>query len=151
MARPRSGTDDAVLTVLQGSQTPMTAYQVLDALRPRGVQSPPVVYRALERLEKNGQIHRLEQLNAYFACHGHHADAPVVFAVCRECRKVEEWASPELDAAIGARAGQSGFRVEGRTIEVRGICGACGGDASRDDIGHRHGPGCGHDHRHEHG
>lgn len=141
MARPRSGTDDAVMSVLQEAETPMTAYQVLDALRPQGVQSPPVVYRALERLERDGRIHRLEQLNAYFACHGHHADQPVVFAVCRQCRKVEEWRSEAIEALIGEAAGKAGFRLEGRTIEVRGLCAACAsGEAGAGAAC------CGHDH-----
>lgn len=149
MARPRSGTDDAVYAILQGSETPMTAYQVLDALRPQGVQSPPVVYRALERLERDGRVHRLEQLNAYFACQGEHADAPVIFAVCRECRKVEEWQDPAIDRLIDAAARRSGFAPEARTIEVRGLCGACAEEAGETGRAgpHRHGPGgCGHDH-----
>ncbi|MEJ1161026.1 Fur family transcriptional regulator [Prosthecomicrobium sp. N25] len=147
MARPRSGTDEAVYAVLCGSDKPMTAYQLLDALRPQGVQSPPVVYRALERLERDGRVHRLEQLNAYFACHGQHEHAGAVFAVCRDCGRVEEWPGTEVDRALGAVSGRAGFRLEGRTIEVRGLCEACAG---RDD-GAEPGPagrvhGCGHDH-----
>lgn len=144
MARPRSGTDTAVLAVLKDAATPMTAYQVLDALRPHGVQSPPVVYRALERLERDGRIHRLEQLNAYFACHGHHANTQVVFAVCTECRKVEEWDSAEVERVLAGAASGAGFRITGRTIELRGVCAACAGQGAVSD--HRHGPDCGHDH-----
>lgn len=146
MARPRSGTDDAVLGVLQDAATPMTAYQVLDALRPHGVQSPPVVYRALDRLARDGRIHRLEALNAYFACHGHHGAAPVVFAVCSACRKVEEWGSGEIDRLLDARAARSGFHVEGRTIELRGLCAACAAERGIGAEAGRPASACGHDH-----
>lgn len=128
MARPRSGTDDAVLQLLQASATPLTAYQVLAALKEEGVQSPPVVYRALDRLEKAGQIHRLERLNAYFACHGHHSGrATAVFAVCTSCKRVEEWNVEAVDPALAAAAAAMGFAIEGRTVEVRGLCAACQG------------------------
>jgi Fur family transcriptional regulator, zinc uptake regulator len=128
MARPRSNTDETVLERLKASAIPMTAYELLAALRDHGVQSPPIVYRALERLEKTGQIHRLEQQNAYFACHGHHhgASAPV-FAVCTTCRRVEEWSVQELDAAIGVVAARMEFAVARRTVEISGTCARCRG------------------------
>lgn len=152
MARPRSDTDDVILALLRASGTPLTAYQILDALRPGGVQSPPIVYRALNRLLKTGQVHRLEQANAFFACHGAHADGgTVVFAVCRTCNRVEEWAVAGLDDAFAKAAARTGFRVDARTVEIRGLCAHCGGlraEPVSDD--HIHGPscGCGHDHSH---
>ncbi len=109
----------------------MTAYELLASLRDVGVQSPPVVYRSLDRLVKTGQIHRLEGLNAYFACHGHHhgATAPV-FAVCTTCLRVEEWSVEAVDAAFGKAAEAMGFEIEGRTVEVRGTCARCRGLAA---------------------
>ncbi len=149
MTRPRSRTDEAVLDVLRGAATPMSAYQVLDHLRPSGVQSPPVVYRALDRLEKAGQIHRLEALGAYFACCGRDHAKGTVFAVCTACKRVEEWSGEGIDALLAAEAAKAGFTIEGRTIEVRGLCAACRGEAPVSDGGlDSHGPGCecGHDH-----
>jgi Fur family zinc uptake transcriptional regulator len=133
MARPKSTTDDAILAQLTASVTPMTAYALLAALRDVGVQSPPVVYRSLDRLVKAGQIHRLEGLNAYFACHGHHHGAtPPVFAVCTQCNRVEEWSVEAVDAAFARMADDMGFAIEARTIELRGICGRCRGLAAPD-------------------
>lgn len=151
MARPRSQTDDAVLEVLREAATPMSAYQLLDQLRPRGVQSPPVVYRALERLEKAGHIHRLEGLGAYFACCGRDHAKGTVFAVCTRCKRVEEWSAEDIDAPIAREAARAGFAVAGRTIEVRGLCATCrgaapatGGEATGEPHGlQSHGPGCG--------
>jgi Fur family zinc uptake transcriptional regulator len=129
---------------LTASPTPMTAYELLASLRDIGVQSPPVVYRSLDRLVKSGQIHRLEGLNAYFACHGHHhgATAPV-FAVCTSCMRVEEWSVDAVDAAFGREAERMGFQIEGRTIELRGTCARCRGlishEAKAACCGHSHG------------
>ena len=155
MTRPRLKTDEAVLEVLREAPTPMSAYQLLDHLRPRGVQSPPVVYRALERLQKAGRIHRLEALGVYFACCGQSHAQGTVFAVCTECRRVEEWSGEGIDALIGEEAGKRGFAVAGRTIEVRGICAHCRGETAIEEGAlHSHGPGCGcgsePDHEHEH-
>ncbi|MDR3496569.1 MAG: Fur family transcriptional regulator [Ancalomicrobiaceae bacterium] len=133
MARTRSNTDQFVLAQLEGSPTPMTAYELLGALRDEGIQSPPVVYRALDRLEKAGRIHRLEGLNAYFACHGHHNGATKpIFAVCTECRRVEEWSGEAADTAFREMAKTMGFTIEGRTIEVRGKCSRCAGLSAPD-------------------
>lgn len=149
MARPKAGTDDAVLALLKESGTPLSAYQILDALRPSGVQSPPIVYRALDRLVKAGQVHRLEQSNAFFACHGHHHDDTVVFAVCRNCNRVEEWAVAGLDDSLSRAAALTGFSVAGRTVEVRGLCAQCAGlRAEPVSSDHVHTPGCGCGHQH---
>jgi Fur family zinc uptake transcriptional regulator len=143
MARPKSTTDESVLAQLTASPIPMTAYELLASLRDIGVQSPPVVYRSLERLVKAGQIHRLEGLNAYFACHGHHhgATAPV-FAVCTVCLRVEEWSVEAVDAAFGTVAESMGFAIEGRTVELRGTCARCRGlaapEAEAACCGHSH-------------
>lgn len=145
MARARSATDEVVFAVLRDAQTPMSAYQVLDRLRPSGVQSPPVVYRALDRLEKAGLVHRLEGLNAYFPCCGRDHAAGTVFAVCTECRRVEEWSGEGIDRLLAEEAAKTGFRISGRTLEVRGVCAACRGEApaaTHSDL-HSHGPGCG--------
>lgn len=150
MARPRSDTDDVVLALLRASATPLTAYQILDALRPGGVQSPPIVYRALNRLLQAGHVHRLEQANAFFACHGAHEEGgTVVFAVCRNCNRVEEWAVAGLDDALVKAATRTGFQMAGRTVEVRGLCAHCGGlraePVAADHI-HSASCGCGHGH-----
>ncbi len=123
----------------------MNAYAHLAALRDVGVQSPPVVYRSLDRLVKAGQIHRLEGLNAYFACHGHHHSAtPPVFAVCTCCNRVEEWSVEAVDHAFAKMAETMGFAIEARTIDLRGLCARCRGLAAPDAGAAC----CGHDHDH---
>ena len=133
MTRPGNRTDELLLACLQASETPMTAYELLASLRGTGIQSPPVVYRSLERMVKSGTIHRLDRLNAYVACHGHkHGALAPVFAVCTRCSRVEEWSVDQIDANFNQTAATMGFTIEDRTIELRGICRRCRGLADAD-------------------
>ncbi len=57
-----------VLSVLQSSEQPLSAYSILDRLREEGLRAPLQVYRALEKLLQAGRIHRLESKNAFVVC-----------------------------------------------------------------------------------
>jgi Fur family zinc uptake transcriptional regulator len=149
MTRVRHHNDEAVLGVLQAAGAPLTAYQVLAALRDHGVQSPPVVYRALDRLEKAGAIHRVEQLNAYVACHGHPHDDQVVLAICTACRKVEEWPAIAVLQQLDDEARHRGFRPAQKVFELRGLCAACHDQDAGEAI--QHGVHGGHDGACDHG
>lgn len=117
----------AILEVLQRSPQPMSAYAILDALRERGVKSPPIVYRALKYLEENGHIHRIDSKNAYIACHGGHTPHEAsVLLVCDDCGKVEEADEPALLRKLSEAARAHHFRATHHTIELRGHCGHCG-------------------------
>ena len=54
--------------LLAAAQKPLSAYDVIDALREDGRLAPPTVYRALQKLIDKGLAHRLETQNAYVAC-----------------------------------------------------------------------------------
>ena len=115
-----------VLGVLQSANAPMTAYEILHALRRNGFNSPPTVYRALKRLMESGEVHRLESINAYLSCSNHtHLHDPVVFAICRECGHVDELVGGALTRHLKANAKQHGFRVEAAMIELKGKCASC--------------------------
>ena len=116
---------ERVLAALTRSGQPMTAYQLLDRLRPEGIGAPPSIYRALNQLVAAGRVHRLETLNAYIACgHAHGAGGPA-FAICERCRRVMEIEDEALLAALGGWAGRSGFRVGRVAIEMVGRCADC--------------------------
>src|SRR5271169_2999821 len=107
-----------VLRVLQPANAPMTAYEILHALRRSGFHSPPTVYRALKRLMDSGDVHRLESTNAYLSCSNHkHHHGPVAFAICRECGHVDELVGGTLTKQLEANAKQHGFRVEAAMIQ----------------------------------
>jgi Fur family transcriptional regulator, zinc uptake regulator len=73
--RPLSANHKRVYRALPSASGPMTAYQLLDALRPNGISAAPTVYRA-----------RLETMSADVAWadprHGHDA---AMFVICHGC------------------------------------------------------------------
>jgi Fur family zinc uptake transcriptional regulator len=115
-----------VLRVLQSANAPMTAYEILHALRRNGFHSPPTVYRALKRLMDSGDVHRLESINAYLCCSNHqHHHGPVAFAIGRQCGHVDELVGNVLTKQLEANAKQRGFCVEAAMIELKGKCAFC--------------------------
>jgi Fur family transcriptional regulator, zinc uptake regulator len=95
MARPSSlpiHPRDLVLKALKKSRKPMTAYELLERLKPHGIKGPPIVYRALDALMKAGTVHRINELGAFVACDcaKDHHHALSVLTVCSDCRKVAE-------------------------------------------------------------
>jgi Fur family zinc uptake transcriptional regulator len=115
-----------VLELVWGSHAPVKAYDLLDALRDEHrAAAPPTVYRALEFLQRQGLVHRLESLNAYVGCgqpgHGHSSQ----FLICRRCGQVAELEDPDIIDLIAKRAARLGFTAETQTVEVQGRCGKC--------------------------
>jgi len=122
-----------VLDCLNAAKCALTAYEILDEVRKEGMRAPAQVYRALETLIANGRVHRLESLNAFFACVHNHADkgashAPAnaaAFAVCERCGSVKEYELPTEIAALKEFLGENGFTASQINIEIRGCCTAC--------------------------
>ena len=57
------------------------------------------MYRALQFLQSQGLVHRLESLNAYVGCvHPEHPHASQ-FLICRDCGQVEELAHESTTTA----------------------------------------------------
>jgi Fur family zinc uptake transcriptional regulator len=115
-----------VYRALHSSGAPMTAYEVLDAVRPHGISAPPTVYRALSRLVDEGLAHRLESISAYVACADpEHAHDSAVFAICNQCGKIEELLAAAIIKRLHARAAEQSFKVSATTVELRGRCAGC--------------------------
>lgn len=95
MARPSTlpkPADALVLSALQKSKQPMSAYAILEKVKKYGIKSSPIVYRALDALMKEGKAHKINELNAFVACAceaDHHHDVSVI-TICQDCRQVEE-------------------------------------------------------------
>lgn len=116
-----------VLDTLAASQTPLSAYAILDALRPEGLRAPLQVYRALEKLQERGLVHRIESLNAFIACgHPHCREAEMIgFAICERCGTVDEFAESKVIEGLKLWAERHAFKTQKATIEIRGICSDC--------------------------
>ncbi|MCW3474139.1 transcriptional repressor [Limobrevibacterium gyesilva] len=123
-----------VLGLILDAKGPTGAYELLDRLRERrGAAAPPTVYRALDFLQEQGLVHRVERLAAFVGCveaHGHVHEHPAQFLICRTCGHVTEIEDHDLAHALAAAAKRVGFAVTGATIEAEGLCAACAGAAS---------------------
>ncbi|MQX37074.1 Fur family transcriptional regulator [Roseospira navarrensis] len=134
-APPKSLTrnQSLVLSALRAGGTPQGAYALLDGLRDQGLRAPVQVYRALERLQALGLVHRLESLNAFVACshdHGGTEDAeatpgPAVFVICEHCAATRELTDPIIGGRIERLARTEGFGLHTSSIELRGLCAVC--------------------------
>ena len=115
-----------VYEVLVGAEGPMTAYELLYAVRPAGISAPPTIYRALARLVARGLAHRIESLNAYVACTcEHRQEGHSLFLICDRCGNARELAEAGAFARLAACAGKTGFEVERASVEMHGVCAAC--------------------------
>lgn len=118
-----------VLSVLQSSNQPLSAYTILDRLRDDGLKAPLQIYRALDKLLEAGRIHRLESMNAFVVCchskHGQIHPRITAFEICEGCGKVNEFHDARIEDALTRHARGSGFKIRATTIEVHGLCGDC--------------------------
>ncbi len=115
-----------VLELVWSGHAPVGAYEVLDRLsQERERTAPPTVYRALEFLLHQGLVHRIESLNAFVGCPEPGEDHSSQFLICRDCGAAAELHDSGINRAIAEQAAAHGFTVEGKTVEVRGLCPAC--------------------------
>ena len=115
-----------VLELVWGSHEPVKAYDVLEQLRDEiRNAAPPTVYRALDFLQEEGFVHKIESLNAYIGCgepgHGNRGQ----FLICSSCAAVAELDDADIVKLIAAKASQLGFVIESQVIEVKGLCAEC--------------------------
>lgn len=115
-----------VLELVAASEKPVKAYDLLDRLRERhGSAAPPTIYRALDFLLENGFIHKLESVNAYVHCHHPAESHQVPFLICDVCANAVEVCDARVADLIEAQAQALGFRPQGQTLEVHGVCKDC--------------------------
>ena len=116
-----------VLALILQADTPVTAYQLLDQLKPiRKSAVPPTIYRSLDFLLENKLIHKIERLNAFVPCaeaDHHHADAQ--FLICKACANVIEIEDHGVSHALAKAAAKHGFTPTRAVVEVDGLCANC--------------------------
>lgn len=126
--KPLTRNQELVLDVLQESEAPLSAYDILDRVRVKGIKAPLQIYRALEALSVRGMTHRLESLNAYMACadkncsHG----SATGFIICEKCGKTDEFSDTRLNNRMKKLAENEGFQPVQSMVEIKGICAKCG-------------------------
>jgi len=112
-----------VLEILLSEHRALGAYEVLEILG-KGAQ-PPMAYRALDFLVKNGFAHRIERLNAFIACAHPGTDHSPAFLICRVCDAVAEAPSEPTKGRLGEAAKAAGFKIERAVVEAVGVCPNC--------------------------
>ena len=115
-----------ILDVLNASDAPMTAYQILERLQGDEPEiAPPTVYRALAALTDQGRAHKLESLKAFVPCRCNHDKSLPILAICEDCGLVDEYNGgallPQLSALVAARQ----FKSDRYIMEVHGQCRSC--------------------------
>lgn len=110
-----------VLELVLSADTPVKAYDLLEALKPGpGAAKPPTVYRALDFLMGLGLVHKVEALNAYVGCTHSHDDGGAALFICTDCGTVDERHGKALAADV-----PEGFMIERSVVEHFGHCGKC--------------------------
>ena len=112
-----------VYRVLCSAGVAMSAYKILDAVRPCGISAPIIVYRALKLLVQQGRAHHLETINAYVAraAPPSHFGIPIL-AICSDCGVVDELFD---DSIVQRLQANRDFKINSKAIEVKGQCIAC--------------------------
>ncbi len=116
-----------VLEVIWSGHRPLGAYDILASLTQErgGKPQPPTVYRALEFLQEQGLVHRVQSLNAFVGCPLPEESHCGQLLLCRNCGESAELLEEKPLAALQERAEALGFKVEGFTVELTGLCPSC--------------------------
>ncbi|MEO4043465.1 Fur family transcriptional regulator [Hoeflea sp. CAU 1731] len=116
-----------VLECLWQSGQPIRAYELLRMLGQKFGRplSPPTVYRALEFLQEQGFVTRIETKNAFEPCAFPDRDHACVFFICDQCGNSFEVQNAKAEALFEEDAGNLGFQIDKRVIELHGACASC--------------------------
>lgn len=122
-----SKNESLVFDVLKQAKNPLSAYAILDALRPDGLKAPLQVYRALNKLMQSGLAHKIESLNAFVTCRDEQCRQHkiVAFAICDDCDHVSEISDAALAAELSKVGKGADFQVISSTVELHGTCESC--------------------------
>lgn len=115
------------LKELKKYKKPMSAYDLLERLKPHGVNGAPVVYRALDSLMKSGVVHKIHALNTFIACncHADHDHSLSVLTICQDCDGVEELHNHDVIHQLEGLRKKGVPLVKHAVIELPINCQAC--------------------------
>ena len=116
-----------VYTLLCQADRPLSAYNILDALRDKGIRAPLQVYRALGKLVERGAVHRIESVNGFVACQLHDCGGSEVsiFMLCTQCERANEFTDVSIDKTLQALGDDRKFQAAHKVIEITGLCADC--------------------------
>ena len=119
-------TRQLVLGIVAEAKKPITAYQILEALKPHIKNpKPPIVYRATDFWQEHYFIHKIESLNAFMVCREGHQHSGSQYMICNACGDVTEIHLCSMPDNIANAAKKSGFTADFCNLELHGRCKTC--------------------------
>ena len=117
-----------VFSLVLTAERPLTAYEILDLLRPMDTSATPAgVYRSLDFLTNVGLVHRVESAKSFIACAMPEGMHPSQMLVCRRCGRVVETGDTRVAKATENLGQRMGFALDRGTMELIGLCPSCRG------------------------
>ena len=120
-----------ILAILVDSQSPLSAYEILDQYNTSAEKSMPPMsaYRILEFLEDEKLVHKLSSENKYVACShiacDHEHQIPQ-FLICRQCQSVKEITiDREVIDSLQGSVSEAGFHLMNLQLELDCLCKKC--------------------------
>ena len=116
-----------VLDYIQKTKKPVKAYSILSGVKKKGINAPPQVYRALDKLIEKGKIHKIESQNSFIACNIGDCTTPhaVAFSICNQCEIVTEINDQKIFKYLSDFKDKSGVNFKVYNLEFFGVCDSC--------------------------
>ena len=116
-----------VLDIIEKSTEPLKAYSILSNVKKKGINAPPQVYRALDKLVDMGKIHKIESKNAFVACRNSNCEISkaTAFSICESCEMVDEISDAKLNKYLSSFSDKKGTKYKRFNLEFFGLCKKC--------------------------
>ena len=116
-----------IFDLIDRSPEPLKAYTILYNVQKKGINAPPQVYRALDKLVEIGKIHKIESKNAFVACKNSDCEISkaTAFSICESCEVVDEISDVKLSKYLSSFNHKKGTKYKRFNLEFFGLCKKC--------------------------
>ena len=116
-----------IFDLIDKSSEPLKAYTILFNVQKKGINAPPQVYRALDKLVEIGKIHKIESKNAFVACKNSDCEISkaTAFSICESCEMVDEISDVKLSKYLSNFNHKKGMKFKRFNLEFFGLCKKC--------------------------
>ena len=116
-----------IFDLIDRSPEPLKAYTILYNVQKKGINAPPQVYRALDKLVEIGKIHKIESKNAFVACKNSDCEISkaTAFSICESCEVVDEFSDVKLSKYLSSFNHKKGMKFKRFNLEFFGLCKKC--------------------------
>ena len=116
-----------IFDLIDRSPEPLKAYTILYNVQKKGINAPPQVYRALDKLVEIGKIHKIESKNAFVACKSSNCEISkaTAFSICESCEVVDEISDVKLSKYLSSFNHKKGMKFKRFNLEFFGLCKKC--------------------------